>query len=286
MTNSLNADGFTLLPGFLRKQSLLSARKNLAQYYPTPAELRASPEKFAGILDEIDNLKHEFPFTGDVLNDLATSPKIVSLVGGLLGTADLRLSQAAVWAKYAGFGTDYEQDLHADYEGNTLVIPRDDGDFRQVNLIVYLTDVSADLGPTRVVPLRYTHKDSLWPPWRSREDYPNLYRHERPILARAGDVLVFGMTLFHRASPIVASDGWRLSLHLVYRAAAHDFQGYHHWPRHGENPHLSRFITRATPAQRALLGFPAPGNRYWNPHTLDEVSNRYPGIDLSPYRAV
>ena len=52
------------------------------------------------------------------------------------------LSQAAIWAKYAGTG-DFEQGLHLDYQGNTLVVPRDDGDFRQVNMILYYTDVGA-----------------------------------------------------------------------------------------------------------------------------------------------
>jgi len=280
----LQSEGFVVVPGLLSRSVVVSARKNLTRYYPAPAELRATPERYAELLAEIDNLKHEFPFAGDALNDLATDPKIARIVTELLGTDDIRLSQAAIWAKYAGFGSDYEQELHADFEGNTLVIPRDDGDFRQVNLILYLTDVTADLGPTRLVPLKHTRSNPLWPPWRPRDRYPALYKHERPVLARAGDVLVFGMSVFHRASPITATEGCRLTLHLVYRAGRHGFQGYQLWSKQGEDPHLSRFLQRATVEQRSLLGFPKPGDAYWNAETLQAVALRYPRMDLAAYR--
>jgi hypothetical protein len=36
--------------------------------------------------------------------------------------------------------------------------------------------------------------------------------------------------------------------------------------------------------QRDLFGFPRPGDPYWNDDTLAGVAERYPGIDLTPYR--
>ena len=41
---------------------------------------------------------------------------------------------------------------------------------------------------------------------------------------------------------VIADDGARFSHHLVYRAAKQNFQGYHHWPKHGENELLQHFI--------------------------------------------
>ena len=36
--------------------------------------------------------------------------------------------------------------------------------------------------------------------------------------------------------------------------------------------------------QRNVLGFPKPGDSYWNtPRALELVADRYPGIDLSDY---
>ncbi len=193
------------------------------------------------------------------------------------------LSQAAVWAKYAETAGDFEQGMHLDYQGNTLVVPRDDGDYRQVNAILYYSDVGDELGPTWVVSQEHTREMPLWPTHRTRKRSPELYKHEKPVLANPGDLLLFGMRTWHRAGGITADAGARFSHHLVYRAAAHGFQGYHHWPRLGENEHLQAFIARATPQQRELLGFPTPADPYWTAETRAAVKLRYPTMDMTPY---
>ena len=82
---------------------------------------------------------------------------------------------------------------------------------------------------------------------------------------------------------MTADFGARFSHHLVYRAAAHHFQGYHHYAHFGERPELQAFIARATPRQREVLGFPKPGDPYWNEETLAAVALRYPQMDMKPY---
>ena len=92
------------------------------------------------------------------------------------------------------------------------------------------------------------------------------------------------MRTWHRASDMTADHGHRFSHHLVYRSAQHNFQGYHLWSRMGENADLERFIARATPRQREVLGFPKIGHEYWNDETLAAVQLRYPKIAVEPYR--
>ena len=283
-TEHLRAHGYAVVPQFLTSDEIAAARENLLRYFPTPEELAATPQRYEWIFDDPEHLQVEFPFAGDALNDLATHPDIILFVQRLLGTDDVRLSQAAAWAKYAGTGG-FEQPLHLDYEGNTLVYPRDDGPYRQVNLILYFTDVTDDLGPTRVVPHDPARGGPLWPPFRPRKKYPELYKRERQILVNAGDLLIFGMRTFHRASEITADIGVRLTQHLVYRCGAFGFQGYHQWSRFGEKPELQHFLQRATPRQREVIGFPRPGDPYWTAETLDGVAARYPEIDFTPYRA-
>jgi phytanoyl-CoA dioxygenase PhyH len=200
----------------------------------------------------------------------------------LLGTREVMLSQSAIWAKYAGTG-DFDQGLHLDYQGNTLLVPRDDGDFRQVNMILYYTDVPQDLGPTYVASQEKTHDLPIWPTHRPRKKNAHLYELERPVLANAGDLLIFSMRTWHRASDITADTGVRFTQHFIWRAAKHAFQGFHQWSSQGENAELERFITRATPGQREVLGFPPPGHAYWNEETLAAVKLRYPNIDVTPY---
>ena len=276
--------GYVLVPGFLSVTELAAARENFMRYYPSWDELAATPERYSALLDEPDATQTEFPFAGNALNDISTHPEIASLVEHLLGTPDVLLSQSAIWAKYAG-GADYEQGLHLDYQGNTLVVPRDDGDYRQVNMILYYSDVTEDLGPTMVVSQQHTKDLPLWPAFKARKKHADLYKLEQPILASAGSLLIFSMRTFHRASSITADAGARFSHHLVYRAARHNFQGYHHWPRHGEDPNLQSFIERATPRQREVLGFPRPGDPYWTAETLGAVALRYPRMDMTIYRA-
>jgi hypothetical protein len=50
-------------------------------------------------------------------------------------------------------------------------------------------------------------------------------------------------------------------------------------------PQTQRFLERATPESRELIGFPPIDSDYWTDATLDAVAARYPGMDMAPYRA-
>lgn len=279
----LREHGFTLVPDFLNAQELTAARANMLRYVPTPEELAATPERYPWVFEEADRLQTEFPFVGNALNHVATHPGLISFAERVLGTRDVLLSQSAIWAKYAGTG-DFEQALHLDYEGNTLVVPRDDGDYRQINMILYYTDVNDEMGPTCVVPQEKTKDLSLWPAFRPRKKYPEIYKLERRILAKAGSLLIFSMRTWHRASEITAEFGARLSHHMIWRAARHSFQGFHLWAHFGEKPEFKRFIETSQPRQREVLGFPAAGDPYWNEETITAVAMRYPTMDMTPYK--
>jgi ectoine hydroxylase-related dioxygenase (phytanoyl-CoA dioxygenase family) len=279
----LGRNGYTVIPELLSADEIKAARDNMLRYFPSPQELAATPQRYAAILEEAEYQQIEFPFAGDALNNIATHPRIISFVETLLGDRDVILSQSAIWAKYAGTGS-FEQPMHTDFEGNTLVYPRDDGAFRQLNMILYYTDVDETMGPTCVVPFG-KQKQSLWPPFRPRAKYPELYRREKKILVSAGSALVFSMSTFHRASEMLADYGVRFTHHLVYRCSRYPFAGYNQWSRFGEKKEMRRFIEQATPRQREVIGFPAPGHPYWNKETLDGVSRRYPKMDMTPYRA-
>jgi hypothetical protein len=275
--------GYVVVPWFLTPAELRKARRGIGRYFPSVDELEATPERYGFIYDDPENLQVEFPFADDGLNDLATHPELIVFVQKVLGTSNVRLSQSAIWTKYAGLGH-YEQGLHLDYQGNTLVVPRDDGDYRQVNMILYYSDVTARLGPTHVVSQIQTRGLPLWPTHRWRKTSPQLYDAEKPVIVSGGSLLIFSMRTWHRAGAMSAERGARFTQHFVWRSAAHDFQGYHLYARHGENEDLQRFIARATPAQRQVLGFPPPGDPYWVKETLEAVQLRYPEMDLSPYR--
>ena len=48
-------------------------------------------------------------------------------------------------------GTQYDQSFHADYTNHTMLPPRADGRYRQVQMFLYLSDVTLPHGATRIV---------------------------------------------------------------------------------------------------------------------------------------
>lgn len=279
----LRRHGFAVVDRFLSAAEVRAAREALRQYVPSAREAARYPRRYEAVLHEENHQKFEFPYAEQTLNRMATHPRVISMAQRLLGAQAVLLSRSAIWAKYAG-GADYEQALHADWEGNTLVYPRDDGDYRQINIIIYYSDVTARLGPTTVVSQDHTRDLSVWPPFRYRREHPELYERERPVLVKAGAMLVFSMRTFHRGTAITAPHGARFTHHLVYRSARHGFQGAELWAGYGEKEELSQFLVQASPAQREVLGFPVVGDAYWNEQTLAGVAARYPSMDLRPYR--
>lgn len=278
----LRRDGFVLVPGFLTSEELAGARRHMLRYVPTAEELAATPERYPWVFEEAERLQTEFPFSNGPLNSIATHPDLIEFAERALDTRDILLSQSAIWAKYAGTG-DFEQSLHLDYEGNTLVVPRDDGDYRQINMILYYSDVTEEMGPTCVVAIQETADLPVWPTFRARKGNSNFYKREKKILAKAGDLFIFGMRTWHRASAMKAGEGVRLSHHMIWRGGRHAFQGFHQWSQMGEKAELKRFIEFSAPRQREVLGFPPAGDRYWNAETITAVKLRYPQMDIRIY---
>ena len=112
---------------------------------------------------------------------------------------------------------------------------------------------------------------------------PDVSRIDRSSFL-SGDLLIFSMRTWHRASDMLAETGARFSHHMVWRAADHAFQGYHQWSQMGEKPEMQAFLERTTPRQREVLGFPQPDDAYWNDETRAAVALRYPKMDMAPYR--
>ena len=102
-----------------------------------------------------------------------------------LGDDDVRIYQAAVWAKWAG-AINYEQPLHQD--GNhSLLPPRMEPGFWHLETFLYLSDVDEDCAPPRLVPRS-----------RSGVAHDELYEHE--VVATGATGLAAGLPL-RRVAP-------------------------------------------------------------------------------------
>ena len=283
-----------MIERFLSPEELSDIHHGLQRYMPTWEEYCAHPKRYAdfygsgrrGGNGNQDIVRDEFPYDSDALNEVAMHPFLVAFAERLAGTSDLHLSHGAITGKYAGKG-DYDQPLHADYSGNTHVIPQASTEWIDIPMIIYHSDVTVDLAPTYVVSQKHTeHRDLVEDGFRfhTRDKFPELYEVEEPNLVPAGSVLIYQMRTFHRGSAMDAKEGSRYIQFTAFHSANIPWMGsMHHQNRMG-TADMIKFILNADPDQRTMVGFPPVGHKYWlDPKAREGVANRYPTMDMRPY---
>ena len=271
--------GFSFMEGFLAPDELAAAQEALWKHFPRPEEYFADPDRFAGYSSGQFAGVEEFPYRSWDLNRLAIHPDLVDAAERYLRTTELHLYKVELWAKYAG-AVDYDQPLHRDYGSHSLVVPRPEARYQQLTTFVYLSDVTGDDGPTRIVPydagkdVPYT---PLYLPFGSLADV------EVACTGPAGSLLAYRTDILHRGSDFAAPGRSRFSLLVDYQVRGTTWGGKMAWPKQSPE-RWSRFIPQCSVRERDLFGFPRPGDPYWTTETLEGVAARYPGIDLDPYR--
>ena len=288
------ADGFVVLPGFLPAEELIPAVRELELMFPSAAGFHdgTDPRRDRFIDDEFAGID-TFPFTSTEVSLLAVNPRILALAEALLGD-DVHLYGAEAWAKYTG-ACDYEQALHRDYLGHTVLVPSTTPGCRQVEMFVFLKDVPEGLGPPHLVSRRHTSglpavPNWLVPPGRDGDHRfvgvagPELYEAEVSGAGPAGTVIAFEQGTFHRGTQLTAPEGARYSLHVCFRPTDLHWGQRVGWAAKSYSDEWVTFVSRATPHQLQVLGFPPPGHRYWTPETLAGMALRYPELDLTPWQ--
>jgi len=276
----LREHGWTLVEGFLTRDELDAARRALWLHFPAPDDYFADPSlhpryaagPFAGV--------EEFPYRSWDLNRLAFHPDLVDAAERFLGTDQLHLYKVELWAKYAG-AADYDQPLHRDYGSHSLVVPRNDGEYQQLTTFVYLSDVTDDDAPTRIVPFEHGAHVPFTPLYL---DFGALADAEIAATGPAGSLLLYRTDILHRGSNFTGAGRSRFSLLADYQARGTTWRGKMAWPK--DRPQRwAKLIPECSVRERDLFGFPRPGDPYWNEQTLTDVAARYPGIDMMPYRS-
>jgi hypothetical protein len=100
----------------------------------------------------------------------------------------------------------------------------------------------------------------------------------------AGTVVAYANDTFHRGTGLSQPGGARFTIHVNFRPEGVDWISRHSWQKHSNSSPWHDFVRRATPRQLALFGFPLPGHPYWTPEIIARTAERYPGLDLSPWR--
>jgi hypothetical protein len=292
--------GWTFLDSLIGSDEIEVAAPDLTRMYPTPDEFAQDinpkrNERFrlapADPLLPFENIpgpayrrlqfagNEDFPFPGHTLNRLVVHSSIVDAAERLLGTPDIRLHQAQCMAKYTG-ATNYEQPLHLDYSTHTLLTPQPG---EQIEMFVYLCDVTPDLAPTHVVCKTLTEERCVVPKAVMRSFAPDLYAAETSAPGPAGSVFVYGPGTWHRGVNLQKPGGARFWLALGFSIAGLAWLGFQAFQRAGLRAEWRSFVEQSTPQELALFGIPPPGHAYWTSKSLSEFGLRYPRLDTSPW---
>jgi hypothetical protein len=271
--------GFSLVEGFLAPDELQAARQALWLHFPKPEDYFADPSRYPEHNGDQFGGVHEFPYRSWDLNHLAFHPDLVDAAERYLGTTDLHLYKVELWAKYGG-AANYDQPLHRDYGSHSLVVPRLDGNYQQLTTFIFLSDVTTDDGPTRIVPFEQG-KDVPFTPLYIQ--FGALADREVPAVGPAGTLLIYRTDILHRGSDITGVGSSRFSLLADYQVRGTTWGGKMAWPKQSPQ-RWAKLLPQCTVRERDLFGFPRPGHDYWNDQTLADVALRYPGMDVAPYR--
>ncbi|MGK0222517.1 MAG: hypothetical protein ACI9ON_001757 [Limisphaerales bacterium] len=313
--NNWQTEGFAFVNDILPPELITDLQAYAANKFPKAGSEAANEYNNFG-----SNLV--FPNDCEALTDITLHPRLLSAVAQLLEVPinELRLAQSDVWPKYgrqdksAGQYDHSDQRIHVDYPNHMLTHPTEWHRPEAVEIIIYYSDVDTCMGPTAVVP-RQGDEDPAYPwpivdsPGIAGKPYINdrasaeadmatrdpkaaqfretLYNRELYTQFHPGDVLLYRHDTWHRGTPMI--DGaYRLVHNLTYRRADCEWISTLHigwaWSAYRTPGFLEKLIARASLDQRAVLGFPQPGSRYWSEATIEAIQARHVGIDMSPYR--
>ena len=279
-------DGWCVVHDVLPPEMITAAQGVLPTLFPTAEEFAddVDPSRNEPFRIDSHRVMPRFPFEDAALNDIVVHDRIIDLAEQLLGIRDLRLYQAMLSAKYGEGALSDEQLLHVDFGNHTLVVPRHEPGYQQLEMFVYLSDVTPESGATRVVSRHLTPDIPVERTYLSQTEYADLYAAEVPAVGPAGSILAYRPDVYHRGVRMTAPRSARFMLHVSYKPAASDWLGSHGLPGAAEDMSWYRFVQHASERQLTVLGFPAPGHAYWTAETLAGVAARYPMLDLTPWR--
>jgi hypothetical protein len=298
-------DGWVLLEGLVSTDEVDAASEDLRRVFPSCEEYHSDPEGVTerrkgrplapkedyvwpdegpGFRGDQQRWMGTFPFEGSgALNRLCVHTSIVDFAERALGSTDIRMYQAHASAKYSGL-TNYEQPMHTD-RNHSWLPAINEAPWWNLEGFLYLSDVSENENPTRMVSLRDSASvDSPYPVILPKMD-PELYAAEHRVTGVRGSYLAYRSDVWHRGSGFGAPGTARFVVALAFKRAGQDWIGYDQQQSRSTGQEWTTFVEQSTPRDLELFGFPAPGHAIWSETLMRETALRYPRLDLTPWRA-
>ena len=144
---------------------------------------------------------------------------------------------------------------------------------------ILLSDVGDEDGPTKIVPLSVGESVPYWPV-PGHHDITNhlpagmFAEEEVSMTGPAGTLFAFRTDVLHRGSRMTGERSTRFALLADYDVWAPRWTGRVAWAERATGPDWFEIVERASPRERSVFGFPAPGDPYWDEQTLADTQTR------------
>ena len=303
--NKWKNEGYLVLNNIINDDILEQSRNFIKNMYQK-GEL--------SVKDFGSNGKLEFP-TNSILDHLTLNSNLINIVKTLLNTSEILLVQSTAWGKEGNSNyfnsSNNDQRMHMDYGNNTFLHPSGWNNPEAVAIIIYLSDVNETEGGTSCVPREGDLDELYQEPYLNmpgigglpfindketaekyfKVEHPEIYKFRQKLYQREkvlkpnfGDILLYRLDLWHRGTP-VKQGKIRFVMNLLYKKKdAFSINCWNPgWTKKMYYGEIEKFITNISPEQRAVLGIPLPGDKYWNIHKIQQMELRYPKIDIEPY---
>ena len=221
------------------------------------------------------------------LNLIGVHPSLIAFAKAALACEQVHVYQCQAWAKFTG-DADYDQPFHCDFANHTLTVPSEDITRNSVTILCYFSDVTEAHGPMHYVPR--SECGTVPEEWllhdaaQARALQGSLAPRARSSASPAGSIFPYAIDVFHRGTNLTAPGGHRFALMTCFKRAGDEAINFTAWPFHHTRP-WRNIIEHGTPEQLACFGVQPPGHPFWTEVTLARAQARYPGWDLTPWRA-
>ena len=296
-------EGWVVIPDLIAAETIDAAVEELWQIYPRPEEfhLPDHPRRRAFLESRpASAARHEvdpdapafreaqfaghrtFPFSSEgKLNRLVVHPHLIKFAEAALGSRDIRLYQAGLWAKYAG-AANYSQPFHRD-RNHSLVPTRAEPGWWFLEGFLYLNDVDEKSGAPEL--LRREDAPAVDPGGVLEPGVsPEAYAKSVAAPGRKGSFLAYRGDVWHRAVDLEARGSSRFILIVCFKLAGQDWIGYDPMNKIVDHWRFPTFVANSTPRELEVIGIPAPGHAFWTLSGVEALSLKYPGLDVEPWR--
>ena len=137
------------------------------------------------------------------------------------------------------------------------MIPSDEPRHTQMTTFLLLSDVSELDGPTKLAPIDKTRDRPIS---QLRTRFGDLFDIEEAAVGPAGSLMIYRTDVFHRGSAFTAPGRSRFAMLVDFQERGWPWTGKMAWPNSGNHPGLADALTRMTPRQRDLFGWPPIGS--------------------------